>query len=614
MSSTVVDSTSSLSRSMSPPSPSPSSGMPLLSASSLFSIHLSKPPTQTTIDPSPASLFVHAPRAFDDEWGRITRIPRVEPEGAEGVLWLHKGNEIRLRDTQARALATIQKYKGLFGPIGVGHGKTLIAWLAPVVLGQLRSVIMMPPNMVEAFKKEVERFRHHFIEPNPEPEIVPYSILSSPGGTDLLSRMAPEVIIADEAHTLMNSTSARTKRLKRYFGENPNTLFIALSGTFFGKRPGDLAQIVQFSLQDNAFMPVRGHAHEVWSQCVNLDGRPNDSDWAAFAPLAAAEGVSIEHENGEERIKRARRAVLSRMRHTPGVISTVDPSIETPLHLYTHDIPVPPEIAEALRRVRESEETPDGEDIIVDDAQRARLESNLSAGFYYRWAWEEVGGRDEEWILARKVWGRALRTELEERSCEGYDSPLLVSNKVQRDLLQHPGLAQTKRLHNAWSEWVPHRKKPVPPTVPVWVSPYFINWVADFLSDGIPTLVWYYSRAVGAALGQIGLPVYGQGSDAPEPGRTVAASISVHGTGKNLQGWWRNLVLELPTQAKTWEQLIGRTHRPGQPNAWVEFHVPQHTEKYESALERSLEGAQHVKELTGADQRLLMMQRKWSRT
>jgi len=552
-------------------------------------------------------LFDAAPRQFDDEWARIVKVPRVEPEPAANVLWLHKGTEVRLRETQARALATIQKHKGLFGPIGVGHGKTLIAWLAPVVLGHMKSVIMMPPNMVPAFKAEVERFRRHFIEPSPEPEIVPYSILSTASGTDLLTRLAPEVIIADEAHTLMNESSARSKRLRRYFAENPNTLFIALSGTFFGKHPSHLAQLVQFSLQDNAFMPVRGHALEVWGQCVDLDGRPNESDWDAFAPLAAAEGVDLD-EDGEERIRRARRAVLSRMQSAPGVLSTVEPSIEIPLKLVKHYPPVPPEVVEALRRVRESEETPDGEDIIVDDAQRARLESNLSAGFFYRWAWEEVGGRDEEWILARKVWHRALRNELERNSCEGYDSPLLVANKIQRDLLQHPDWAATKILHNAWSGWAPHRKKPVPPTVPVWVSDYFIRWIEAFLSDSTPTLVWYYSRAVGEQLGKLGLPVHGQGSDAPTPGASAAVSINVHGTGKNLQGWWRNLVVELPTQAKTWEQLIGRTHRPGQPHKWVEFHLPQHTEKYVGALDRGVESAHHVKELTGAEQRLLMME------
>ena len=552
-------------------------------------------------------MFAGAKGAFDDEWQRIIHVPRVEPPSPSLVQWLHKGSEVQLRETQARALAAIQQHRGLFGPIGVGHGKTLIAWLAPVVLGQLRAVIMMPPSMVPAFKAEVQRFRKHFIEPSTEPEIVPYSILSSANGTDLLSRLKPEVIIADEAHTLMHDSSARCKRLKRYFGENPNTLFIALSGTFFGKQPSQLAHLVQFSLQQNAFMPVRGRALEVWAQCVNLDGRPCDADWQAFNPLATAEGINLDQYDGEERVIRARSAVLNRMQSAPGVISTVEPSIEIPINLHRHVFDVPPEITEALRKVATGEETPDGEDIIVDDAQRARLANNLSAGFYYRWAWEQIGGRDEEWILARKTWHRALRNELERNSGEGYDSPMLVAARVQRELDAKPSLAQSKILHNAWSEWLPHRKKPEPPTVPVWVSDFFVRWIEQFLQDRVPTLVWYYSRALGAELGKIGLPVHGQGSDTPTVGASAACSISVHGTGKNLQGWWRNLVVELPTQAKTWEQLIGRTHRPGQPHPFVEFHLPLHTTKYEMCLDRGIESAHHVKQLTGADQRLLMM-------
>ncbi len=562
--------------------------------------------------PDVAALFVGRKAALDDEWGRILALPRLEAMDPLLVDFLHKNKgKAQLREVQARALAMILKYRGLFAPIGVGHGKSLVAWLAPVVLGNARTVIMMPPPMVEPFKKEIDKFKHFFIVPNPVPEIVPYSILSSASGTDLLKRLNPQVIIADEGHALMHADSARTKRLMRFFSENPNTIFITLSGTFFAKKPSQLAHLVQFSLDGNAFMPVRGRALEIWANCVDLDGRPNESDWDAFAPLAVAEGINLKPFAGDKRLELARKSVYSRLRATPGVVTTIEMSFEAPLNIVTHDhneIAVPPEVEAALVKVLTEEETPDGDDIIVDDAQKARIQNYLSAGFFYRWAWEKVGGKDAEWIMARKVWHKALRKELEKRSKEGYDSPLLIANTLDRQLLIDPTLAHKKPLHGAYDMWLEQRHKPVPPTEAVWVSDFFVRWLVDFVSDGVPTVIWYSSRAMGEALAAAGFDVYGVGTEVPEfSGQTVCASIQVHGEGKNgWQPWWRALLAEPPVNSKKYEQLLGRQHRPGQKHGFVEVHVPVHTAKLRKALDSAVRGAYHTKELSGVDQRLLL--------
>lgn len=41
----------------------------------------------------------------------------------------------------------------------------------------------------------------------------------------------------------------------------------------------------------------------------------------------------------------------------------------------------------------------------------------------------------------------------------------------------------------------------------------------------------------------------------------AALSIAVHGTGKNLQAWPYQIILELPSNAEKLEQLLGRAHR-----------------------------------------------------
>jgi hypothetical protein len=91
-------------------------------------------------------------------------------------------------------------------------------------------------------------------------------------------------------------------------------------------------------------------------------------------------------------------------------------------------------------------------------------------------------------------------------------------------------------------------------------------------------LVWWESPVVGELMAELGLPMYGAGSDQPImpaapvdgireglPGdATPAVSRRVHGEGANLQAWSRCLVLQpLPNGLKN-EQLIGRIHRPGQ--------------------------------------------------
>ena len=44
----------------------------------------------------------------------------------------------------------------------------------------------------------------------------------------------------------------------------------------------------------------------------------------------------------------------------------------------------------------------------------------------------------------------------------------------------------------------------------------------------------------------------------------MIASIGSNAEGRNLQAWHRNLVMAPPPQGRTWEQLLGRTHRSGQ--------------------------------------------------
>jgi hypothetical protein len=86
---------------------------------------------------------------------------------------------------------------------------------------------------------------------------------------------------------------------------------------------------------------------------------------------------------------------------------------------------------------------------------------------------------------------------------------------------------------------------------------------------------------------------------------TCAMSIRAHGTGKNLQKWCSQLVLSPPTGAKTWEQLLGRSHRLGQEADEVQCWIYQHTHAFKEAITRARIGAQYIVNISGNQQKLL---------
>jgi hypothetical protein len=580
--------------------------------SSLFSKKKAPAPRPAMTMQALDEVLAKVKHSKDDEWQRIIDIPRVSAENdvsPRDVEWLHKGTA-RLRPIQALALALIQKRRGFYGSIGVGHGKSLIGYLAPVVLGSKQPLIMMPPDLIEPYKADLERFKDHFQKPSPEPLILSYNALSSKKESDVLDRLRPDLIVADEGHTLAND-SARTRRFRRYFEKNPECVFVLLSGSLERPEMSDLAHLVHYALRDNAFMPVRGAALDVWGQCVDIGGKPNENHWRTFAPLATAEGMDIDDTRGRERTSIARDAVYLRMSTTPGVLLTTENSCDVPLYAErVKSLVMPPDLIEVLDRIRTGEETPDGEDIIADDAQRARLQRNLSMGFYYRWAWEKVGGRDEEWLMARKTWNRCVRRELENHAREFYDSESLVFDVTARELLEDPRLEHRSLRHMAFADWRRQKEKLKPPTEPVWLSDHVFEWLAEWLKDRPPTLIWYTSDAIEERLAKMNIPVYGAGSLPPTKVEHCAVSISVHHKGKNLQAWASNLVLEPFSKPDRNQQLIGRTRRPGQLSNRIYIGYLAHTSVLDSIIDKALEKSEHVQDLSRSPQHLL--EAKWS--
>jgi hypothetical protein len=78
------------------------------------------------------------------------------------------------------------------------------------------------------------------------------------------------------------------------------------------------------------------------------------------------------------------------------------------------------------------------------------------------------------------------------------------------------------------------------------------------------------------------------------------ASIAAHGQGKNLQtAFSRNLITTFPANDGIVEQLVGRTHRYGQPKPEVTVDYYAHTQEEREAVTTAKAHSKYVLETTG---------------
>jgi len=502
------------------------------------------------------------------------------------------GGTMTLKPIQNLALHWIEQKKGLVGPLAVGSGKTLLSLLAAPVMGAQRPVLMIPPALQLPLHHEIARLKKHFRIPL-NLYIIPYSQLSVAKSTDLLEQLKPDLIIADEAHSIRSPDAARTKRVLRYFRQFPQTRFIALSGTLTAKELKDYAHLCELALRDGSPVPLTEGDLLAWGNCIDANGTPQEKDWSLFAAFH-----DVRHLPHEARRDAARDAFRERFNSVPGVVATREASVSCSLNLFERSIATPTEVVHALMELHKTWTRPDGEE--MDSALSLwRLGMQMSQGFYLRWVWPE-GKVDHEWMEARSSWHREVRYVLQ-RNLGGMDSPLLVWNAVQRGQLDHPSIVR------AFDAWRGQKHKPPPPTETVWISDYLVRDALAWHREHPKGIIWHSDLATENALRAAGVPTYGAGETPPlEGGRGgLALSIRVHGTGLNLQyAHHENLILSFPSSGKTMEQLLGRTHRQGQDADEVACWYYSHTDAARDAFRNARESARYIEQTQGSPQKL----------
>jgi hypothetical protein len=547
------------------------------------------------------------------------------PGPCNGGCKLCAGGPVVMKKVQSAILWEAVQENGAHAPVGVGHGKTLPTLLLHDAMRAKRTVLMIQPDLRDQLANDVELYGRHFVLPDVyfwDGEVregsvcvLAYSTISSAKNQDVLDVIAPDLLVRDEAQNLRSKTSARTKRVERYTKDHPECRVVDLSGSMTTRSLNDAAHLAQSALHNRSPYPIN-HYPTLRAWCGALDAVHGDE--APIHPGALLEVLGTPEDKVSVAMgnmtptEAARRAFGKRLAETPGVIATEDGGAGMNLVIRPRKVPpLPQEVRDAMGVVRGAWTTPDGEEALEDGAAIARVMKQLAAGFYYVWDWGPAG-RDEEWLAARRNWHVELRQILS-HSKRGMDSPLLVARAAERGDLDH--LATL-----AWTDWkaVKGRFNPTPPTQAVWLSNWFVidveNWMYGrttlYQAGEQPGIVWYSHVPVGEALRARGAPVFAGGTDAAailtakDP--VIVASIQAHGTGKNLQRYAYNLVTTPPANGTKWEQLLGRTHRPGQMADTVDFEVATHTPELLAAWRKAKEDARFQESTQRARQKLLM--------
>lgn len=520
--------------------------------------------------------------------------------------------------------------EGMLGLVGVGAGKTLAFFLLPQVYKAERPLLLLPADMISGGQMEADHHEWsqeygllplHIVKGGRVPVldrrtlfVMSYAQLSQPSGTDVLRRMGPDLVLSDECHYLRAADAARTKRFLRYFQDSPGTRFVGMSGTMTGTSIMDYHHLAALALRDGSFLPEDATETKRWCAVLDAGKAPRDLDRIALDPLVtwARKQTGKESTSVLAGEKEVRQAYNYRMVTTPGVVATTSPSCDARLLLTAkRDIDFVGEdeteltVPQAMKTLMEEDTLPNG--LAVTDAlSKARAAQQLSMGFYYYWVWPD-GVVDEDYVTAKRGYDGAIRQYLKGYSREGCDSPMLVDQYIRQ------ARAENRRISEDlvyWQTlWDEQKKKPEPPTEAAWLD-FSVVLAAVEWSRENEGFVWFRSRAVGQALAAFDIPTFWEGMPNPRDHRRAALSLNVFNKGKNLQAWQNQLFMEIPADAKMWEQSLGRTHRAGQEAPLVEATILQHTWVMRRSWRTALQRARYIQSTTGQLQRLCFAERR----
>jgi hypothetical protein len=439
--------------------------------------------------------------------------------------------------------------------------------------------------------------------------ILPYSCLSTTDSEQLLEMIEAKLVIADEAHLLKNAKAARTRRVRRFLDKFQPEM-VAMSGTITSKSILDYWHLIRACLGDNSPLPNNSHLVRQWAGVVDADPRAiqdfdrpgvdriGDFRTEPIMPLVFWAKRHWPTEELPETVRGFRRAYKLRLSTAPGVVVTGDASIGTSLVLHNAPVKTSPqpdgwmELQALIEQVQKEWTAPNGDEIDHAIHQFGWL-YQLSAGWYNDLYWPEpevlatergipleaavdLLDRALEHHALLQLYHSTLRRWLGAHSRPMLDTPFLVAADMDRHGAKNVG----PDLYEAWSsaraadfEGRPERR-----ARPVRVCGYKVRAAVEWarkLRPGTGAIVWVHHKEIGlwvfealkaAGVDAVHAPA-GRNEEIIDPangGKVFVASINAHGTGKNLQHFEHQYVVQWPRAANIAEQMLGRLHRSGQ--------------------------------------------------
>ena len=497
---------------------------------------------------------------------------------------------IKLRPVQLKALALIAHYRRGFFSIGVGHGKTIISLLTPMVCRSYRALLFIPSTLVDQLTKvdipflekqfnikfdwcciqgESQHSRLKMMNQH-RLTIFPYSYLSVEDTEDLLNAANADLIVLDECHYLKNFTSARTKRFIKFLHKNSAISLVSMSGTILKRSILDYHHLINFATRQFSPVPER------WVDATEIQDLIADDNFNGYgnSDFLAAVDPSMPDSRGVIFIEDARALIKKLFISSPLTVLTENQSVDCSLYIdpLISNLPIPKIVTDTITRVSETWNSPSGDEI-GDYLTLTNQLAQISSGFYYRLYW--APGTPEESIYCHEMQNqfiKKVRSWIRTRHRPKLDTLGLVTTAIQNFEIHDSELLEAYKL---WVESTPaklvERKQEIH-----WISDYKIEYTKNWVVSNKDGIIWYKWDAVGAKLKEA-LP-YATFCPANCPIENLQKmGILIcsfgHVEGKNLQHHNNNLLFDIPTNGAQMEQLIGRTHRQGQKGDCVNVDI-----------------------------------------
>lgn len=522
----------------------------------------------------------------------------------------------KLRATQAWALWEAANHGGVIGNLGVGTGKTLLTYVMPVALDAQRPILLVPGNLRKKTELDFKSYAGHW-RGHPNLRVITYQQLSRVSSEKLLEQIVPDLIIADEVHFLKNTSAGCTRRVKRWMEAHPDTKFIGLSGTITRRSIMDYAHLSKWSLKDGSPLPQSLNDLMDWADALD-EGVPPEQRPEPGALMSFCQP-------GET----ARQGYRRRLLETPGVVASESPLVtkadgtDVSLNIIERQLyNVPVAVGDAVLKLRSTWETPDGE-ILMTALEASARARELALGFFYRWNWPTVDPavyaqqghsvkcpptcrKDHVWLEARKDWRKFVRAVIKnsQASARPFDTEQQVALAVKAGDIIAP--------NNVYYNWTAVRDRWDTDQLKqaVWIDDFVVKdverWVKSCQKVGQKGIVWVESLALleklHAALPNV--PYYKSGNNGIMQATETCIAAMSHKTGKNLQQFDANLVVEISTSGNDWEQLLGRTHRSGQQADEVTAELYLHTVEMWEAFDQARRDSAYVEQTWKQVQRL----------